>query len=875
MRKLLILYIATLLTASGFAADRIKYTLNSNWNFHPGGLESIHKQSYRGLPVRMDVLWERISLPHTWNGRDPFDDDNTYYRGIGWYTRELMIDSLMQDKELFLYFEGVNQIAEVYVNGAFAGEHQGGYTAFCFNITDDIIVGGKNHIAVKVDNSHNHAIPPLSVGYALYGGIYRDVWIIGVNQVHFDLEDYASSGVYITTENVSERSAEISLEYTVVNDSERERDVEVIHSLRNSKDGAIIKRIRQVLSVPAGGQTTGREEHITIQDPRLWSPDDPFLYRVESEVVIQGETVDRVSNPLGFRWFSFDPDSGFFLNGQKLVLKGTNRHQDLEGMGSALTNARHRSDLMCIKDMGANFLRLAHYPQDPEVLRTADELGLLIWEEIPLVNHIDTSASFEKNTRKMIKEMIRQHYNHPSIIMWGSCNEIFLMDQHGDRASRQTDERYASRTAAFIYRLDRLIRKEDPARITTLAMHVSDDYAAYGIDTIAMVNAYNIYNGWYGDSVDGFGELLDKLHRKYPDRPIFVSEYGAGGDVRINSIRPERFDFSNQYQLKFHESYLQQIRDRRWLAGSAIWSQNDFSQPNTGGTIIHLNQKGVQLWDRRPKDLYFFYKANWCGDPMLYIADKYWKDRVYTADRRGNECPPLTRKHTIRVYSNTEKVELIHNSRSLGMKVPDRTNKTEWVVNLKDGTNYFLAQSGKGSSRIQDCMQISLTRQELDLSSDHEICINAGNTSFFTDDEGLLWLPDREYVACRYGHTGGECKMIPKDLTIFNAKRSLPLYNYYLEGLARYRVDLADGLYQVELYFTEVDPGVGKGERLFDISMNGKKMVDDLDIFGTAGFGRVLQLSYQVKCEGDDGLAIDFLSERAKTILCAIRIIRK
>lgn len=858
-----------------YSQERIKYSINSNWNFHQGGLESPHKQSYRGLPVRMNEIWQKVSLPHTWNSCDPFDDDNTYYRGIGWYTNECMIDSMMEGRELFLYFEGVNQVAEVYVNGAFVGEHMGGYTAFCLNITDNAVAGVINHIAVKVDNSHNPSIPPLSVGYALYGGIYRDVWIIGTDRVHFDLEDHASSGVYITTDKVSGRSAEISLKYTVVNDTGSDRDLEVVHTVSSRENGTLIKKVRRSVSVPAGEKITREDEHIMIQDPRLWSPGDPFLYKVKSEILTDGKIVDEVTNPLGFRWYRFDPARGFFLNDQKLVLKGTNRHQDLEGKGSALSNAWHRADLKYIKDMGANFLRLAHYPQDPEVLRTADELGLLIWEEIPLVNHIDTSASFEENTKRMVREMIRQHYNHPSIIMWGSCNEIYLMDQHGNRASVQGDGQYASRTAELVYQLDRLIREEDPSRVTTLAMHISDDYRLFGIDTIAMVNAYNIYNGWYSGSVDGFGEWLDKMHHRYPDRPIFISEYGAGGDTRINSLAPERFDFSNQYQLKFHESYLQQIKDRQWLAGTAIWSQNDFSQPNTGGTLIHLNQKGVQMWDRKFKDLYFLYKANWHEEPVLYIADRYWKDRVYIADSRGNDSPPHARKHTIRVYSNAGTVELLQNFRSLGKKDTDRIGVAEWEVILEDGANYFLAETGKGSSRLQDCMQITLTRQESDLSSVHEICINAGNSSFFTDEEGLLWLPDREFVPYTYGHTGGERKMVPKDLTIFNANGDLPLYNYYMEGLDRYRVDLSEGKYFVELFFMEPDPAIREGERLFDIFINGTRMFNDLDIFSLAGFGQALQLSCQVECKGSDGLVMDFISGKGKSILCALKISRK
>ena len=414
---------------------RIEYTINEDWRFIPNGMAFGHSL------LAEDPGAEVVSIPHTWNTRDPFNGKFSYRRGISWYRKELVLNEELKGKRLFLYFEGANQVADVYINSVFAGQHKGGYTAFIVDITDYATFGidAPNLIAVQVDNSHDNHIPPLSVGYALYGGIYRDVWLIATSPLHFKLSDHASSGIYITTPEVSEKKAKVEIKGTLVNNTDEVKRISVISRILDN-EGRLVKKTESVVEVGPDSETHFRQSTGPINTPRLWSPDDPYLYRVVSEIHDENFIVDKVNNPLGFRWFSFDPDKGFSLNGEKLLLKGTNRHQDMMGKGHALTNAVHERDLRIIKEMGCNFLRLAHYPQDPRILEMADKLGLLIWEEIPLVNYMNISHPFIENSKNIIREMIRQHYNHPSVIMWGSMNEIFLWSKEGARTREHTDE---------------------------------------------------------------------------------------------------------------------------------------------------------------------------------------------------------------------------------------------------------------------------------------------------------------------------------------------------------------------------------------------------------------------------------------------------
>ncbi|MDQ3605551.1 MAG: glycoside hydrolase family 2 protein, partial [Gemmatimonadota bacterium] len=776
--------------APAVADVRVRYTINDSWSFLPGGVEFAEKR------LISDAGWESVTLPHTWNASDPFDDGPSYRRGIGWYRRTLRLDDSLRGKRLFLYFEGVNQKADVFVNGAFAGGHRGGYTAFTVDVTglvnfDD--AGGENLIAVQVDNSHDPQVPPLSVGFALYGGIYRDVWLLATDPVHVKVTDHASPGVYISTPRVSRESAEVRLRGTVVNTTQTPQRLRVVSTMTDSS-GARVASMSSPLMVRGGSVATFAQTFPTVRHPRLWSPDRPYLYAVQTEIYDGDRLLDRVRNPLGFRWFRFDPAAGFFLNGERLQLRGTNRHQDFQGLGSALSIRQHVRDLEIIKEMGANFLRLAHYPQDPAVLEAADRLGLLIWEEIPVVNYITTSEEFTRNSQQMLREMIRQHHNHPSVILWGTMNEVFLWSPEGARISRQTDTTYIRRVREFAVGMDRLARREDPSRYTAMAIHGSDDYDAAGIADIPQVLGLNVYSGWYGGTFDGFGASLDRRHARSPNQVLFISEYGSGSDLRLNALTPERFDHSSGWHRMYHESYLRQAMQRPYLSGTAIWNQFDFSQPHIGESMPNMNQKGMLTFDRRPKDVFYMYKANWNPEPMIHIASRDWTRRA------GTGALPVSQP--VEVYSNLERVELTVNGTSLGFREPDDVRSAHWDAPLLAGDNSIVARGEKTGRPYMDQLTIHLDHYPQDLSNAaipfRELAVNVGSNAQYSDDDGLVWVADQEYLPGSFGFVGGERKLFPRPVVVAGSHRTGLLVTYR-EGLEGYRFDVPDGEYEVEL----------------------------------------------------------------------------
>jgi beta-galactosidase len=838
------------------ASPRIRYSINDGWRYRADGVNFAEK------PSISDESWERVTIPHTWNASDPFDDVPSYRRGIGWYRRRLALADSLHGKRIFLYFEGANQVADVYVNGAFAGQHKGGYTGFSVDITPFAKFGSgtDNLIAVQVDNSHSPYIPPLSVGYALYGGIYRDVWLVATDPVHATMSDLGGPGVYVSTPTVSRTQGVAAARGTIVNERAAPAQLRVVNTLLDA-GGASVSQSSSTVRVDAGGSALWSTTLPSVRNPHLWSPSEPYLYTIRTDVYEGDSLRDRVTNPLGFRWYSFDGQTGFTLNGSHLQLRGTNRHQDYAGLGSALSNDLHLRDLQLIKEMGANFVRLAHYPQDPAVLEAADRLGLLIWEEVPVVNYITPAPEFTRNAETMLREMIRQHYNHPSVIMWGTMNEVFLWGPEGFRIRKQLDTAYMRKTRDFAAHMDSVARAEDRTRVTTMAIHGSSDYDSSGVARVSQVLGVNIYDGWYSGTFDGFGKQLDRRHARFPNEPIFVSEYGAEDDYRVNSLEPERFDFSNTWMRRFHESYLQQIAARPWLAGTAVWNEFDFSQPETGGSIPYMNQKGLITWDRKPKDVYYLYKANWNPAPMAYIASRGWSNRA------GPATQPVD------LYSNLPSVELFVNGRSLGVKTPNDVKRASWDVPFTEGRNVLTARASGNGSSATDSLVVRFTGVPARLADAavpfRQLGVNVGGKAQVADANGHVWLGDQPYIAGSYGYVGGTPTMFDKDLPITFTPQP-PLYFTYQEGLSSYKLDVPDGEYDVELLFAE--PSAKPGERVFGVSVNGRSVADALDLSANHGIARAVTYPARVTASGGAGITVQFVPVKGKPILNAIHV---
>lgn len=861
---------------------RVVRSLNEGWRFAFGGQSMAERFTPIVEPGKIrpferaqtpDAGWEQVTIPHTWNAKDPFDDIPGYRRGEAWYRRSLWLDSSYVGRRLFLQFEGVNQVADVYVNGAFAGRHIGGYTAFTFDVSEWLKIGERNLIAVQVNNATDPFVPPLAVGYALYGGIYRDVWLIATRPTHIALDDHGSNGTVVTTPLVRRDSARTNVTATIVNDGAAPRTVQVRSAIQDAT-GMVVATTTSDVTVPARGRQRVLQQFAALHTPHLWSPTDPYLYRVHTDVVENGVVQDRVTNPVGYRWFSFDGATGFSLNGQHLTLRGSNRHQDHERYGSALSNALHRRDLEMIKAMGANFLRLAHYPQDPEVLEAADRLGLLIWEEIPIVDYITAAPQFTNNASTMLVEMIRQHRNHPSVILWGLMNEPLLWSKEGERINRHTDTTYTRQLRLLAKHLDSTARAEDPTRATTMALSSGDDYEKYGISDITQVTGVNRYDGWYGGVFTDFGAGLDKRHAARPREPLIVSEYGAEDDYRVNSLQPERFDFSGTWQRRYHESHLRQINARPWLVGTAIWNQFDFSQPEIGGSIPFRNQKGMQTWDREYKDVYFLYQANWTTAPMVRIASRTWTERTGTDTTAPRGAGPRPVTQPVDVYSNSGRVELFVNGRSLGVRTPDDVKRITWDVPFTHGNNVLEARGVSGKTVVVDRLTVHFTYRPpllADVAMPFtELAVNVGSKAEVVDGDGVIWNADQPYRAGSFGFTGGDAVQFPRDMPVTGTTQP-PVFITYRRGIQGYRFDVPDGEYEIEVRFAE-PTAVAVGERIFDVNVNGRRAISALDLFAQAGTARAVPITVLGTASGGQGLQITFPARAGQAILSGIRV---
>jgi len=824
---------------------RVKTSLDNGWRFMLGDPQNASTSDFD------DKNWQSVNVPHTWNAADAFDDVPGYHRGPAWYRRQLNVGPEYKGRRLFLYFEGANQVADVFVNGQTAGRHIGGYTAFASEITE-FVKPGRNVIAVRVDNSFNEDIPPLTADFNFYGGIYRDVWLIATNDVHFTVTDHASPGVKITTPDITTGKGTVVIETSVMNDAETKRTFDLVSTVYDAAGRAVgTARSRTTAEPKSEAKVSGRA---VVASPKLWSPDAPYLYRISSKIVENGKVADEVTQPLGFRWYRFDPENGFFLNGKHLALRGTNRHQDYVGLGNAVPDHLHVRDMELIKSAGFNFVRLAHYPQDPAVLEAADRMGLLIWEEIPIVNYITKSAAFTENAQSMLREMIRQHRNHPSVILWGYMNEIFL------RVPKGRDDLYPA-TVELARELNKIAHEEDSTRLTTMACHGSDIYNEKGLADVPDVLGWNLYLGWYSGKVEDFGKYLDDQHRRFPKRPLIVSEYGANGDLRLHSTDPRRFDSTAEYQREFHESYLAQIDARPYIAGSTLWSEFDFGSEFRGETMPHINQKGMFTIDRKPKETHYFYKAALSKENVVRIAAHDWTLRA----------GPPHKSYQIDVYSNLPRVELFQNGRSLGIKSVGASHKASWDVPMMNGANKMIARARKGSKIISDNVEISYKAVTAD---SHEIAVNVGSNADFIDAQGRVWLADQAYVTGRWGFFGDRSKFIysaPPNRNVLETD-SDPLYQTMQEGLQGYKFDVPDGNYEVELLFAEMKYEQ-PNKRVFSVKINGKTVIDGLDLAATAKPQQAYDRKFTIAAKG--GLTIEFVPVIGEPVLSGIRVTRR
>lgn len=633
-------------------------SLNRSWKFTPG--YETAKNTYT-----------EVNLPHTWN-QDALAAKVNYERGLGNYEKDIDIPAAWQGKRLYLRFKGANTITNVFINGKHAGEHRGGYTAFAMDITPYIHWGTKNNIWVRVNNSPQLDIMPLLGDFNMYGGIYRDVELIITDPFHISLSDYGSYGLYFTQTDVSREKARILAKILVKGETGCSS---VICVKIEDPQGKNIVSAEQEITFDEQGEAVG-ELTLNISKPHLWNGrKDPFLYKTVTELLRKGQITDRVEEKIGIRYFRVDPDKGFFLNDEPLQLRGVCRHQDRAEIGNALFPSHHREDMEIMKEMGVNAVRLAHYPQDRYVYDLCDEYGFIVWAEIPFVGpggyrdkgFVD-QPSFRENGKIQLKELIRQNYNHPSICFWGLFNEL---KQSGDDPLNYVEE------------LNTLAHEEDPYRLTTAASNQNGV-----LNEVTDLIAWNQYYGWYGGEPAGIGKWADAVHKKYPEKPVGISEYGAGASI-LHQQEELKKPVANSYwhpenwQAFFHEEHWKAIDQRPYLWGTFVWNMFDFGAAHRQeGEMAGKNDKGLVTFDRKiKKDAFYFYKANWnLEEPFVYITGKRFEKRSEISQQ-------------IKIYSNQPEVELILNGKSLGVKKGVYGIFTWTEIQWKKGENILTARS--------------------------------------------------------------------------------------------------------------------------------------------------------------------------------------
>jgi len=869
-KLVLLLILATLLTIDLSVHAQTNISINDGWAF----------QKENGVK-------ERVTLPHTWNAIDVLDDEPGYYRGIGIYKRRLKLDESVKGKKVFLIFNGVAQEAEVLVNGKSAGKHVGSYTKFIVPIAD--FLNYKNDtIEVIANNRFNEDIPPLTADFTFFGGIYRNVSLLITDAVHFSKDDNASSGVYITTPAVSAASASVQVRSLIDNSSSLTKKIQVQTSLVNAAGKSIASQI-SAITVVSGEHKVLLQNFKIIKQPELWSTERPYLYRVISKILdVKTKTLlDEVSNPLGFRWFKFDAGKGFFLNDKPLKIIGASRHQDYENLGNAVPDALQIKDVELLKQMGGNFLRVAHYPQDPMILEACDRLGIIASVEIPVVNTITETEGFTNNCLNMQKEMIRQNFNHPSIVVWAYMNEILLRPKFANDKPRQ--QVYYDHIRDLAQKLEDLTRKEDPSRYTMLVNHGAwDIYNKVGLTKIPMIVGWNLYSGWYSGVPADFAKFLDRHHKELPNIPFMVTEYGADADPRIRSFQPVRFDKSVEYAVKFHQTYLNTMLERPFVAGGMAWNLADFNSETREETMPHINNKGLLNINREPKDTYFLYQAYLSDKPYLKITSAQWKNRVGNADSAA-----LVSTQNIQVATNQKSAELFLNGKSLGIKQAV-DHVCDWQVPFANGKNQLKVVSGEIIDNADIFFQVQPFRF-VDNIPFKNINILLGSKRFYIDEkQQQLWLPEQPYKFGAWGWIGGEPYKGTNNRILYGSDKNIletnndPVYQTQRVGIRQFKFDVPDGEYELTLHFAELVGGDAKEalaynldnnhkkevveQRIFDVSINGSPFMQKLNLAADFGYTKAVQKKTRLTILNGKGITIEFSAIEGKPVLNAIQL---
>ena len=616
--------------------NRAVVPFDSDWKFYKGDIEGASAADFA------DAAWQKVALPHTFNAQDALPGA-AMYQGPVWYRKGFTAQPEWKGRRVFVRFGAASLAADVYLNGTKLGAHRGGFAAFCFELTSNLRAGAPNTIAVRVDNKRG-AISPLGGDFTIFGGLYRSVSLIVTGEVDITPLDFAGPGVYLKQTSVTDARAQVDVVTKVSNGSAQARNVTARVTIVDGRGKTVVAG-RSDAAVKAG-ETGEVKQTLVIARPHLWNATaDPYLYKARIELLAAGRTIDSIEQPLGLRYFHVDPQRGFVLNGQPMQIHGVDLHQDGGEMGWAVSEKDEERDMAILREMGADGVRLAHYQHSDHFHTLCDRNGVLVWSELAMVNNVQHTDEFRANVRQQLTELIRQNFNHPAIVMWSMHNEIGSRDKPTD----------------IVKELAELSHAEDPTRPTTGA--ASGDTMSNLPDVMSALDlvSLNIYSGWYGGKSQDLAGELDRNNQKFGSRGASLSEYGAGASVKQHQqgmterppangrLHPE------EWQAIQHEIQYPIIQARPYLWGSFLWVMFDFASAGRHeGDTDGINDKGLVTRDRvTRKDAFYYYKAQWNPEPMIYITSRRDTERKSAAT-------------AIKIYSNSPKVTVKLNGKSLG-----------------------------------------------------------------------------------------------------------------------------------------------------------------------------------------------------------------
>jgi beta-galactosidase len=708
IKLLLVLQLLIVVTAS--AQQKIRLT--NRWEFLKQDLGSVWEAVRpvpKGAPESVP-LWDTVFLPHCVNATDAVDADVNYYQGPAWYRSQLKIDNPYQDGRTLLHFEGAGQKTQVFVYTTQVGTHVGGYDEWTVDITDAVENFKSSPVyksqfdemipvSIRTDNSRDTEMIPSSLSdFNIYGGIYRYLNLVYAPPVSFDK-------VFVKAEtDASGKSGTVSIStrfYNLQNIANGELVISLI-----SPEGKNIQQSKSAISLAPGNHDVA---HFEVKKPQRWSPQSPKQYRVSFELKTESG-VTKHEERFGFRHFEFIEHGPFKLNGERLLLRGTHRHEDHAGVGAAMTQELMRTEMIMMKEMGVNFIRLGHYQQSEIILDLCDSLGILVWEEIPWCRGGLGGETYQMQAKRMLTNMVEQHFNHPSIIIWGLGNEN---DWPGDFPEFEKEK-----IRTFMKTLNDLSHTLDPSRKTAIRRC---DFCKDIVD----VYSPSIWAGWYRGvyteyksvsesemqkvkhflHVEWGGDSHAGRHSENPDAALGKIIAGKGADERAGDASlfggPARIskdgDWSESYICNLIDWHLKEQETMPWLTGTAYWPFKDFSTPvRPDNPVPYVNQKGVVERDFGKKESYYVFQSWWTEKPMVHIYGHSWPVRWGEKDE----------SKMVKVYSNCDEAELFLNGKSQGVMKRNSqdfpASGLRWMVAFQEGENLLKVKASKGKIFVED-----------------------------------------------------------------------------------------------------------------------------------------------------------------------------